>query len=295
MPESRIKRAALLLFGKDPQRLTPTAQVQIGRFKDEETILDDRQINGDLFSQISQVEQSLRNYFFVRYEFPTSREGHTGVEAMQREEVWEYPYRAVREAVINALIHRDYTSTGRVQIRVYDDRMVISNPGGLQAGLQVSDLLRAPHDSLPRNPILAQVCYYAGLVEQWGSGTIRMRNACRAQGLPDPIFQSTATSFSVTLRKDILWETRLQQAGLTDRQIEVMQYIRRNGSINNTEHQAITGVARRTAARDLEHLEAIGLLQRSGQLGRSVHYVLNSASELNVPNVPSNVPQMGQV
>ena len=63
---------------------------------------------------------------------------------MQREEVWEFPYKAVRETIINALIHRDYTSTGRVQIRVYDDRMIISNPGGLPAGLTVGDLLREP-------------------------------------------------------------------------------------------------------------------------------------------------------
>ncbi|MDQ2798265.1 MAG: putative DNA binding domain-containing protein [Armatimonadota bacterium] len=209
LPERRVKRAAYLLFGEDPQRLTPTAQVQIGRFKDEETILDDKRIEGNLFQQISQVEQLLRNYFFIRYEFPSRREGQAEIGAMQREEIWEFPYKAIREAVINALIHRDYTSTGRVQIRVYDDRMVISNPGGLPAGLMISDLLREPHDSLPRNPILAQVCYYAKLVEQWGSGTIRMRNACRTQGLPDPIFESTATAFTVTLRKDDLSEERL--------------------------------------------------------------------------------------
>jgi len=270
----RVKRAAHLLFGNDPQRLIPTAQVQIGRFKDEETILDDKRVEGNLFQQIAQVEQLLRNYFFIRYEFPSGRGGRSGVEAMQREEVWEFPYKAVREALINALIHRDYTSTGRVQIRVYDDRMVISNPGGLPAGLMVSDLLLEPYDSLPRNPILAQICYYAKLVEQWGSGTIRMRNACRAQGLPDPIFQSTATAFAVTLRKDDLSDERLRQRGLSARQIEIIHYVRRNGGISNSEHRALTGAARRTAARDLEHLHNIGLLERSTQPGRTVYYIM---------------------
>lgn len=209
---------------------------------------------------------------------------------MQREEVWEFPYKAVREALINALIHRDYTSTGRIHIRVYDDRMVVSNPGGLPAGLMVSDLLLEPHDSLPRNPILAQICYYAKLVEQWGSGTIRMRNACRSQGLPDPVFQSTATSFAVTLRKDDLSDERLRQRGLNARQIQILHYVRRNGRISNSQHQAFTGAARRTAARDLEHLHDIGLLERSTQPGRTVYYILAQTLLTSVPSVPSSMP-----
>lgn len=248
--------------------------MQIGRFKDEETILDDKRIEGNLFEQISQVEQLLRNYFFIRYEFPSAREGVSGAAALQREEIWEFPYRAVREALINAIIHRDYTSTGRVQIRVYDDRMVISNPGGLPAGMTVSDLLMEPHNSLPRNPILAQVCYYAELVEQWGSGTIRMRTACRTHGLPDPVFHSTATNFTVTLRKDDLSDERLLQIGMNGRQIRVIHHIRQNGSISNSEHQALTGTTRRTAARDLEQLEDAGLIKRSTQSGRTVRYVM---------------------
>lgn len=293
LPDKRVKRAAFLLFGQDPQRLIPTAQVQIGRFKDGDTILDDKRVDGNLFQQVSQVEQILRNYFFIRYEFPASREGGTGLGAMQREEVWEFPYRAVREAVINALIHRDYTSTGRVQIRVYDDRMVISNPGGLPAGLTVGDLLLEPHDSLPRNPILAQICYYARLVEQWGSGTLRMRTACRAQGLPDPIFQSTASSFIVTLRKDNLSDERLRQMGMNQRQIQAIHSVRQNGSISNSEHQRLTGTTRRTAARDLDQLVEAELMDRSTQSGRTVRYTLTQPSiaiSPNGTNEPSNEP-----
>ena len=288
--ENRLKRAAFLLFGTEPQRLAPTAQIQIGRFKDDETILDDKRLTGNLFQQLDQVEQALRNYFFIRYEFPTGHDARSGIGAMQREEVWEFPYKAVREAVLNAMIHRDYTSTGRVQIRVYDDRMVINNPGGLPVGLTVSDLLREPHDSLPRNPILAEICYYAKLVEQWGSGTIRMRNACRSQGLPDPIFHSTATSFTVTLRKDELSDERLRQMGMNSRQIRAVHYVRQNGSISNSEHQVLTEAPRRTAARDLEVLEEAGLFERMAKSGRSVRFQLANRSQNNVPNVPNNVP-----
>ena len=276
-----LKKAAILLFGEDPQQFMPAAQIQIGRFRDEETILDDKRIEGNLFQQISQAEQILRTYVLIRYEFPSGGEGRVGVEALQRREVWEFPYKAVREALINALIHRDYTSTGRVQIRVYDDRMVISNPGGLPVGLTVHDLLREPHDSLPRNPILAQICYYAKLVEQWGSGTIRMRNACRAQRLPDPTFVSTETGFSVTLRKDEVTDERLERMGMNSRQIQVIHYVRQNGSISNTEHQAVTGAIRRTASRDLEELENAGILVRSPRSGRTVRFVLAQSNPSN--------------
>jgi ATP-dependent DNA helicase RecG len=210
--------------------------------------------------------------------------------SLQRQEIWEYPLSAVREAILNALIHRDYTSTGRIQIRVYDDRMVITNPGGLPEGITVSDLLREPHGSLPRNPILAQVCYYARYVEQWGSGTIRMRNACRDQGLPDPEFESTPSTFTVTLRRDVFSDENLRRMGMNERQIRALHFVRQNGSISNSQYQSLTGVARRTAARDLEHLEAQGVLLRPVQAGRAVRYVLATHPLKNGPNVPPNVP-----
>ena len=274
LPDQRVKRATFLLFGQDPQRLTPTAQIQVGRFKNGDTILDDKRVEGNLFQQVSQVEQILRNYVAIRYDFPADRESGTSAGAMQREESWEFPYKAVREAVINALIHRDYTSTGLVQIRVYDDRMVISNPGGLPPGLTVGELLHDPHTSLPRNPILAQVCYYAKLVEQWGSGTLRMRTACRTQGLPDSEFESTPNSFTVTLRKDNLSEERLRQMGMNPRQIQAVYYVRQNGSISNSEYQTLTKTTRRTAARDLDQLVSKSLLSPTAQSGRTVRYTM---------------------
>jgi len=119
---------------------------------------------------------------------------------LQRHEVWEFPYDAVREAVLNALVHRDYTSVGRIQIRVYNDCLVISNPGSLPEALTVSDLFNE-HNSFPRNPAIAQTIYYTQLIEKWGTGTIRMRNACRTEGAPDPEFEARPNEFVVTLRK----------------------------------------------------------------------------------------------
>ena len=126
--DGRLLRAAMLLFGRDPQRFSTSAQVQVGRFKDDATILNDRRVEGNLFEQLAEVTQVLREYLFVRYNIPSEMGERRGVEALQREEIWEYPYKALREAIINALIHRDYTSTGRVQIRVYIETPLILRP-----------------------------------------------------------------------------------------------------------------------------------------------------------------------
>ncbi len=118
------------------------------------------------------------------------------METLQRRGIWDYPLESLREAVINALIHRDYfQSSGDIQIRVYDDRVMISNPGGLPADMTVEELQREFHRSVLRNPLLAQVFYYANLIEKWGSGTWRMIKFCREQGLPEPEFRADPNWF----------------------------------------------------------------------------------------------------
>ena len=94
--------------------------------------------------------------------------------------------------MINALIHRDYFQTGsEIQIRVYDDCVVITNPGGLPEGMTVDELRQERHRSLPRNTLLAQVFYYGELLEKWGTGTSRMITLCQNHGIPEPEFFSS--------------------------------------------------------------------------------------------------------
>ncbi|HET6385857.1 MAG TPA: ATP-binding protein [Armatimonadota bacterium] len=178
--DGRLRRAALLLFGKprEPQRVALTAQVHMGRFKDAVTVLDDKMFGGNLFGQLDAVMHQFRQYFQVRHEFHKQMGEMTGLEAMRRIEIWDYPLDALREAVANALLHRDYTSSGQTMIQVFDDQVIISNPGGLPDNLKVEDLLR-PHRSHPRNPLMAQAFYFASVVERWGSGTTRMAELCR--------------------------------------------------------------------------------------------------------------------
>ncbi len=274
MPDGRLLRAAPLLFGlkREPQHVAVSAQVHMGRFKDAITILDDKMFSGNLFAQLNAVMTQFRQYLQVRYEFHKEMGERTGLEAAQRIEIWDYPLDALREAVANALLHRDYTSTGQIMIRVFDDSVAISNPGGLPEGLTVEDL-RRPHRSHPRNPLLAQVFYYAGIIERWGSGTTRMAQLCRAQGLPEPEFVSSPYEFTVTFHKDPYTPERLRQLGLSGRQVRAVQFVRERGSISNADYRALAGVSDRTALRDLDGLVETGVFARASG-GRQARYVL---------------------
>lgn len=194
---------------------------------------------------------------------------------MQRREIWDYPIEALREAVINALIHRDYFQTGaEIQIRVYDDRVIITNPGSLPDGITVEELKREHHRSLPRNALLAQVFYYADLLEKWGTGTSRMISLCRKHGIPEPDFSAHSDGFSVTFTKDFYTEERLLALGLSERQINAVRYAKEHGSITNKTYRELTDVTDRTALRDLKALINKNVFKKLDKKGKATVYVL---------------------
>lgn len=189
----------------------------------------------------------------------------------------ENPYRSpqtnpVREAVVNAVAHRDYTSNASVQVMLFADRLEVWNPGELPPPL-TPDLLRQPHPSIPRNPLIAEPLYLARYIEKAGSGTLDMIERCKTAELPEPDFEQRAGQWVVTLWRDWLTEDMLAGLGLSDRQIEAVKYVKVHGRLTNSEYQDVTSVIRKTAARDLDDLVTKGVLERVG-LKRGVHYVL---------------------
>ncbi|MDT8287165.1 MAG: ATP-binding protein, partial [Elusimicrobiales bacterium] len=191
--DRRPTRAAILLFGRDPQKYYGEAIVKAGRFRGETLIVDDREIEGTLFDQVEGVSGYFRERLETRFE-------RTG--APRREVIWEYPLDALREAVVNAVCHRDYLSRAQTQVRIYDSELVVMNPGGLPGGLSVAALTEK-HESLPRNRLIAKILYYAGLIERWGSGIAKMVGACSAAGLPAPVFDA-GQGFSVSFKKPVV-------------------------------------------------------------------------------------------
>lgn len=256
-----LSRAAILLFAREPQRFYPSAFVRIGRFRGT-NIVDDRPINGSLFDQVDGALTYFREHLATQYEI-------TGEPA--REVIWEYPLDALREATVNAVSHRDYLSGAHVQVRWHDDRIDFISPGLLPAPLRPQDLSR-PHPSNPRNRKIAEAFFYAGLIEQWGSGFERMLTACREANLPEPEWEERAGAFWLTFHKDILVEPYLRGLGLNDRQVRAVLHVKVHRSISNKEYRELTGAKERTATTELGNLVEKGILERIGTKGRGARY-----------------------
>ena len=261
---NRLNRAAALLFGKDPQQFYYQAEVRIGKFLTETDIQSTDIVSGNLFQQLENTLEILRLKYLKSI---------THFEGIHRRDILEYPYEALREAIINALIHRDYLGTSQIQIRVYPDSLMIMNQGKLPPEVSVKDL-KTNHLSIPRNTLLAKAFYYAGFIEAWGRGTINIVQHCVTQGLPEPDFSEKNGVMRVVFHKNLWTEEILQKMGLSERQIKAVNYIKEKGKIINREYQQLNNVSKRTATRDFEGLVKKGIIIQIGSTGKGTEYTL---------------------
>ena len=180
----------MILFGKDRERHFPDAWIQAGRFagRDKSHIIDRTEIRS---LPVLAVEEAIA--FVQKHALHGAEIGW-----VRRTERWSVPPAAVREAVINAVAHADYSQRGApIRVSIFDDRLEVESPGLLPFGLTIEDL---PHGvSKLRNRVIGRVFHALGLIEQWGSGIQRMTAACREAGLETPLFEEIATRFRVTI------------------------------------------------------------------------------------------------
>jgi len=260
----KLTNASLILFGKDPQNYFINAVLRIVRLKTQTTIIGDRLIEGNLFQQVFKGEEAIKNFINVRYE----------IKGMEREEIWDYPLPAIREALINALIHRDYYKFNvQTQIKIFDDYVWFYNIGSLPEGITLEDL-KKPHSSVPRNPLIVHIFYLAGLIEEVGSGIGRIMDSLKSQGLPEPEFKEEMGGFSVRFYKDIYTEEYLRKLGLNERQIKAVMYVKEKGKITNKEYQELCNISKPMATIDLRGLVEKGVFEKAGITGRGTEYIL---------------------
>ena len=186
--EREITRAAILLFGKNPQSPLMQAVVHAGRLREKVHIMDNRIIEGTIIDQVEETVEFIKKNLHVRFEISGDP---------QRKEVWDYPLPALREAVINAIVHRDYGDTADIQIKIFEDALQIWSPGFLPYNMKVRELLDPEHTSKPRNKLIAQIFYDMGLIERYGSGIHRVLLACRDAALPEPLFENFSGGFRI--------------------------------------------------------------------------------------------------
>ena len=271
LKENKLTNACVLLFAKRPQDFFTQTGVKCIRFKGTDItadMLDFKDIEGDLFEQLEETE----NFIFRNIGLSAWLED----EKLERQEKWEYPPKAIREALVNAIVHRDYRSAGKVQVRIYDDRIEFWNPGKLPSGW-TPETLKQEHTSEPFNPLIFRMFFWVGEVEEVGSGTNKIINWCKEWGLPEPEFGISGTGIFVKFRKDILTEDYLKELGLNERQIKAVLYVKKEGKITNKEYQKIANVKERTSTKDLSELVDKKIFQKVGTTGKGTYYILNPA------------------
>lgn len=256
-------RAAILLFGKDPQKFYVSSYIKIGRFKDHATLISMDEVYGNLFQQAEETLEILKKKYL---------QASISIKKLHREEELEYPEVALREAIVNAIVHRDYSAV-HTQFKVYPDHLSLWNNGELTQRLTL-EKLKKKHSSFPRNELIADVFYKAAYIEAWGHGTVKMVDECKKAGLPEPNFEEESGGMLVTFRKDVLTEEYLQKLDLNERQIKAVLYIKEKGSIVSSVYQRINDTTSKTATRDLVDLVAKGILENKGGATRGAIYVL---------------------
>jgi ATP-dependent DNA helicase RecG len=267
MKGGNLTNSAVLLFGRNPQEFFIQSGVKCIRFKGMDVtgeMLDFKEIEGNLFSVIEEVE----NFVFKNIALKAwIEEGK-----IERQEKWEYPPKAIREVLVNAVVHRDYRSPSKVQVRIFDDRIEFWNPGRLPQGWTVETLKRE-HTSEPFNPLIARMFFWIGYVEEVGTGTNKIIKWCREWELPEPEFRFAASSIVVTLRKSKLTDEFIEKLGLDEREKEIIKTLILKGKITSGEIQKKFGVTRDTANRLLKGFIDLNLIERKGK-GRFIYYIL---------------------
>ncbi len=258
----QLKRAAIILFGKDPGKFYPGINVKIGRFgKDDADIIFQETEEGNLIMLLQAVLNQLNHKFLTR---------SIGFEGMHRIEKGVYPLAAIREMLLNALVHRNYMGAP-IQIRVYDDKISVWNEGTLPAGLTPAALKRS-HSSRPRNPIIADVSFKGGYIDAWGRGTIKILETCKEAQLPEPEMLELDGGFSISLFKNNLTEEQLTKLGLNERQVKAVLFVKEKGKIANKDYLLLNNCSRNTATNDLADLVQKGLFVASEVKGAGAFY-----------------------
>lgn len=259
-----LKRAAILLFHPKPEKYITGAYIKIGYFESDDDLKFQDEVKGNL---IEQAEQAL-SLLTTKY----SKSTITYKDGI-REEVSIFPQEAIREALYNAIAHKDYSSGIPTQISVYSEKIIFWNDGQLPDNWTVAKLAQK-HPSKPFNPDIANTLFRAGYIESWGRGTIKIINSCKANKIAPPIFSNEPPDFQVELT--VYSNKNLEEKGLKEEFRTIILYIQEHGSISNSIVQEICEVSKATATRYLAELEK-EYITKIGITGAGTIYVLKSS------------------
>ncbi len=243
-----LKRAAALLFHADPEKYVTGAFVKIGFFKNHADLLYHDTVHGYLFEQVEKTMDLLLTKYskaFIRY------------NRLNRIETYPFPEEAMREVILNAIIHKDYSNGVPVQISVYDDKIIIWNDGQLPDNWTIEKLM-IKHPSVPFNPDIAAVFFRAGYIESWGRGIEKIAEACKAARLPMPEFTTAFGGLMIIFHYPAVEKTSGKTSG------KIIAYIRKNPAITIPELALLVNLSVRSVERNIRKLQTENKLRRVG-------------------------------
>ena len=256
--DGHLKNGTVLFFGSNPEKFFEKAVIRCVAFEgtDKRYIVDDKVMTGTLYQQYQKSMIWLKSKLNVRYDI----EGEGG---KPRKELWEIPETAFKETIINSLAHRDYYDKGaRITIEVFDDRVEISNPGGLVSAVPKSEFGKR---SASRNPLIFGLFERMRLVEQIGSGITRIRDVMNDEGLTPPEFNIDGM-FTVTLRRPFDFEKWVEKwvEKLTDNRVKILREVHNNHKVTKKELEQAVGISASAIDNNIDVLKDLGLLSREG-------------------------------
>jgi ATP-dependent DNA helicase RecG len=254
-----LKKAAVLLFYSDPERFFTGSYIKIGFFqKDDADLAFQDEVHGSLMEQIDKA------YDLIKTKYITYAISYEGVS---RRETPTFPEAAIRESLLNAICHKDYSSGVPIQISVYYDHIVFWNSGTLPEQIPLNKLF-LKHSSIPFNPDIANTFFRCGDIEAWGRGYRKILNSVLEHKLLPPHVEMMG-GLMLTYYANV--RTQLLAENMDERLIQVVEYVIDNGNINNSEVQKLLNVSKPTATRLLKQAEK--WLEQQGKVGKGTYYV----------------------
>jgi ATP-dependent DNA helicase RecG len=250
---ARVKNAGILFFAKDVYEHLHQAQTTLLAFKgtDRFHIYDRRDVRDDLLTQFNEAVAFLKKHMNIRSE----------IRGLEREDIYEIPLEVLREALVNALMHRDYSITGtQVSVEVFDDRVEIVNPGGLPKGLSLRDLGTV---SIRRNELIADLFFRLHKVERIGMGIQKMKEVMIAAGLREPTF-ATDTFFRATFRRSPEFALKEGKEGSEKSSEKILSILKERNTASAREIAKVLGLTPRAVEKQISALKAAGRLRRLG-------------------------------
>lgn len=256
----QLSKAAILLFHPDPEKYVRGAYIKIGYFgSSEEDLIFQDEIHGSLMEQIDKTIDLIKTKYLI---YRISYEG------ISRREMLQIPMEAIRESLMNAVAHKDYSDASPIQISVYPNHIVFWNAGRLPDEWNVARLYEK-HPSKPYNPSIANTLFRCGDIESWGRGYKRIIDSVLSHKLLPPVIE-IISGLMITYYTDVKHQLKAQK--VEEKYFPIMEYVAKNGKITNTDVQKLLNVSKTTAYRMLIQLEA--WLDIHGVTGKGTYYTL---------------------